>query len=778
MSKYYRVKTLMLKGQKGDTGYSITDIHMNDDYTLTITIENGMHFNTPPIRGEKGEQGTGIRSVELRDDYSLLITLEDGKTLETTAILGKEFENIRKLEASASSASKTATSASESASASAQSASQASISASESASASAQSATNASQSATSAQESASNASTSADTATSKATEASTSATKAKESETNAKLSETNASNSAKEAEASAVNAKASETKAEEYANNLQASTDDISQLKEDLVVNSKEDAKTKRSLSALWALNNGISYRFETDSEKAYQKEVPSGAKLGAVNKIGGRTIVYNQLFTELRENINNGVTATYVDNVITLNGTTTQNWFNLKQMTKKMNVIGKFYIKMTILKNDDNVSFYYGWLNRGRFTNAFSKGSQSVIFVQLEDSTKLGLSTGFSGFDIGTKLNDVKVKIMIVNLTQMFGTGNEPSTPEEFEAMFPNDYYPYNEGELMSMSVNEVVNHGKNYFDFSKLVSDGTFTIDYEKQTITVPSKTNNVGYNQTLKDICPNIKEGTYSISMDNSNAEAKKVIHFLETDKDMSISASIELTNADINSHVLFYNNADSSNENVISEIQIEKSSTATTYSPYHVNSYPIPQAIQNLEGYCWSVGTAYNYVDFENKKYYKCVGRVDLGTVGFYQYSDVSFVGKMQVIEGFKNTNNSTIAPNFLCTKYEAKPQAEVWGHKDVTGISASTSVNTYIYINDTSFSDINSFKKSLQGVYLYYELAEPVVTDISDIIDDTFQEPFKVESGGSLTFKNVNGDGYQVAVPSDIQYTVKLSEVNS
>lgn len=61
MSKYYRVKTLMLKGQKGDTGYGISKVQMNDDYTLTITIENGMHFNTPPIRGEKGEQGTGIR---------------------------------------------------------------------------------------------------------------------------------------------------------------------------------------------------------------------------------------------------------------------------------------------------------------------------------------------------------------------------------------------------------------------------------------------------------------------------------------------------------------------------------------------------------------------------------------------------------------------------------------------------------------------------------------------------------------------------------------------
>ena len=65
-----------------------------------------------------------------------------------------------------------------------------------------------------------------------------------------------------------------------------------------------------------------------------------------------------------------------------------------------------------------------------------------------------------------------------------------------------------------------------------------------------------------------------------------------------------------------------------------------------------------------------------------------------------------------------------------------------------------------------------------GTNTYYELAEPIVTDISNVIGYTFQEPFEVESGGSFTFKNTNGDGYQIAVPSDIQYTVALSEVNA
>jgi hypothetical protein len=69
----------------------------------------------------------------------------------------------------------------------------------------------------------------------------------------------------------------------------------ITKLREDLDGNIKLSDKNARSLTALWDLNKGISYRFEEDNEKAYQKTVPSGAKLGAVNSIGGKTIVYNQ---------------------------------------------------------------------------------------------------------------------------------------------------------------------------------------------------------------------------------------------------------------------------------------------------------------------------------------------------------------------------------------------------------------------------------------------------------------------------------------------------
>lgn len=99
---------------------------------------------------------------------------------------------------------------------------------------------------------------------------------------------------------------------------------DVEQLKDDLSDNAKSDAVTKRSLDALWRLNQGISYQFETDDSDAYNKTVPSGAELASVGSIGGKTIAWNQLVNPtLKTSTKNGVTATRNDDgSFTINGT------------------------------------------------------------------------------------------------------------------------------------------------------------------------------------------------------------------------------------------------------------------------------------------------------------------------------------------------------------------------------------------------------------------------------------------------------------------------
>ena len=641
--------------------------------------------------------------------------------------------------------------------------------------------------------------------------------------------ETNRANAERlrsEAETSRVNAEQSRADAEQLrvsaenervtAENARAEAESkregvISKLREDLDNNTKLDQKTVRSLTALWDLNKGISYRFEEDNKKAYHKQVPSGAKLGAVNKIGGRTIVYNQLFKT--DNIDNGsITITYADNIVTINGTTSNSWVNFSALDEKLNVVGKFYIKMIIIKNDDGLSFKYGWLNRSVYTDSITSGSASAICSQTSSDLEKGLSTGISWAENtgSVTFNDVKIQITIVNLTKMFGECNEPTTTQEFESMFPNSYYPYNEGELMSMSVNEVEEVGKNIFKcehFSCNGLDGTNKPNLSNSygtSINSTEPSNSVMVTQSSvgeENINTSYKNGYFCVSfkpfvlsedymfscdvipsknlIENSKVvillNGTQIVNYAQT-QDLQVGKRIKLhfnLTAD-NTKVVYIEFRNSGISGVFENFQIERGSTNTSFSPYHEKAYPITQAIQNLDGYGWSVGNIYNYVDYENKKFYKYVNRVDLGTfTEFYVYSgltpsDGRYVYAVNISEAMVKDGSSAICELFNSISYDDLTSKD--------GMFLNVAYNQ-LFISTNKCKSVEELKAYINNKYLYYRLAEPIVTDISDIIGDTFQEPFNVESGGSLTFKNKNGDGYQVAVPSDVQYVVSLKEVN-
>ena len=64
-----------------------------------------------------------------------------------------------------------------------------------------------------------------------------------------------------------------------------------------------------------------------------------------------------------------------------------------------------------------------------------------------------------------GVTVSDLKYKPCFVDLTKMFGAGNEPSSVEEFYARLPLgvDLYAYNEGEVVNMNVDGIKSVGVN---------------------------------------------------------------------------------------------------------------------------------------------------------------------------------------------------------------------------------------------------------------------------------------------------------------------------
>ena len=111
---------------------------------------------------------------------------------------------------------------------------------------------------------------------------------------------------------------------------------------------------------------------------------------------------------------------------------------------------------------------------------------------------------------------------------------------------------------------------------------------------------------------------------------------------------------------------------------------------------------------------------------------------------------------------------------MCSKYRTVARNR-HAFVDKTLAIDGVTVVSQIQVKDTAYTDAAVFKQAMQGVMLYYELAEPIVTDISTMIDDDFLRNISVEAGGSITFKNGNDD-YRLPVPNEEEYVVKLSEI--
>ena len=405
------------------------------------------------------------------------------------------------------------------------------------------------------------------------------------------------------------------------------------------------DKELTRRVNALYDIGQGVTHKFETDSETAYAKTVPTGAKLMSVKSVGGRSIVWNQLVKPVPAVVTGaGVKATFSDDgIITLNGTATTTGSAVSVQPVK-NQKGHKYLMIA-----NPLSGVYGKDQLQFSSQSYGQDSTGHGTIITNESSNEKWYYTLYVYE-GVTYDNVKLQPQIFDLTAMFGSGNEPTSVEEFEKMFPNDYYQYNAGEIISAGVTEVA------------VGDST-----------------------------------------------------------------------------------------------------------------YPIPEAIKALPGYGWSAGTARNYVDYENKRYVQCVQSVDLGTLSWVAGVGGKVSFQTSQVTGQKLTKNYSVPPNIICSKYSTKTQNELWGHINVTGITADANTDGYIDVNDTSYTDATAFKQAMQGVILYYELANPIITDISTLIPDDFLRNIEVEAGGSITFKGGNDD-YRIPVPSEEEYIVKLSEV--
>ena len=307
--------------------------------------------------------------------------------------------------------------------------------------------------------------TAAETATTMAENAKKSATAAEKSADTAEQAAERAETAQASAETSATQADTARQGAETAAQTAQSVADslpdDYTTAVEKIAENTVEisavkltDKELQRRVNALYDMGNGVTHKFETDTDTAYAKTIPTGAKLMSVKSVGGRSIVFNQLvdFSKSKEITANGVTFTFPgDGIVALNGTCTKEGQAIAVATPA-NVKGHKY-----LLRANPLSGVYGvkqllFSSQGYGDDQTGRG---VIITNGSSNAKWYYTLYLYN---GVTYDNVKLQPQIFDLTAMFGSGNEPASVEKFEKMFPADYYPYAVGEIVSAGTEEVV--------------------------------------------------------------------------------------------------------------------------------------------------------------------------------------------------------------------------------------------------------------------------------------------------------------------------------
>lgn len=542
---------------------------------------------------------------------------------------------------------------------------------------------------------------------------------------------------------------------------------------------------TQNSLQALWLLNEGQTYDIHDVTQSAYENIVGAGCKWDTVKMVGGKSVVMNQLvqngnFADASGWSSAGDTYGSIavsNNKCTWTCSSTPSAYHNTGMRRSGTIptavpIGhKIFlsadvtssisanVSLFLLSTNGHYDYTYASVNantktriEGIKTTTHEDNRPKICFLSTTDVVE-GVTLSAENF-------------IIIDLTQMFGSGNEPSSIAEVRAILPASYYAYNTGEIKSALVDKVVVRGANFFG-GDLLAD------------TIVAKVTGATKNTTNKTVTYSASDITGIKLIEGVFEENTRYTFFCSTPSSYTNLRFIytDGTNWDIATSGV---TVSASNKTVACIVGIYASGSTTLnyencglmkgvlttndFLPYIKTETNIPASIQALDGYGRSAGTVYNYVDYDTKTYHKRVGSVDLGSLNWSYSQDTNFYTIVQDIK--IPTTYDERKSNILCQKYNPSNNISTSTMDDKSMLKMPCG---YFHIKDSSYTDATAFKQAMNGVMLYYELATEVVTDISDLIPNNFLKDFSVEEGGSITLHNTNGDSYRIPVPNTQGY---------
>lgn len=273
---------------------------------------------------------------------------------------------------------------------------------------------------------------------------------------------------------------------------------------------------------------------------------------------------------------------------------------------------------------------------------------------------------------------NEFRYRIQCCDLTKMFGASNEPTTVEEFYERLPMgiDPYAYNEGELLSVNVESIATNGFNQFngEYAEVLPHNTYYLGGEYTSI---------GFAEELGGTTEEIV-----LAEDRLYTPVAK--------------GYIYASGANININLSHSGVRDGE------------------YEPYEERVHKIPVIAQYFPDGMNSADAVYD--EITESEVIQRVGVVDLGTLTWGEYG---YTADNKVFVTTQLTNCS--GKRGVMAKY-IKASVAIAKMPSMT-FKLRADIPNMLYIADNNYTSLDAFVASLQGVMLYYELAEPIVTSL-------------------------------------------------
>lgn len=472
------------------------------------------------------------------------------------------------------------------------------------------------------------------------------------------------------------------------------------------------------------------------DQSFTYRESPAIQDGLARIDKIKGNTLVWNQIYNVNSDRTALGVNIKVENGAVSITGTSTNAgtgptfaWTDFK------GVVGHKYIitKDFALPSGDYIFDQYNLNSSTDITTVvFTLTNNDEYIIPQLRVAQSGVTYNINGH------------LCVFDLTKMFGAGNEPTSVDEFTSLFSLPYYAYNQGTLLSFNGTGLKTVGFNLFDQDSVLtsvgftkqSDGSFYIQFPSDL------QNRVLFENKLKYSGQFFLTYKYKYASTTSQG-CRFEVHY--TDGTVGSIYAVGSTDFATMTYITYANKtvdyiSTTYGSNISTwwkDVCINFSDTERngTYEPYTSSTLSLPISTYFPTGMksAWNV-----YDELRESKAITRIGAVDLGSLTWeYRTTGSTFAPYFYTaFTGIKpNGDPNSRKANILCSKYPTAYRGQAsFIDKTICADGTITEI-TQIQIKDSSYTDTTAFKNSLQGQYLYYELATPTETAVD--LDLTF-----------------------------------------